>query len=157
MVQRFGWTAFDVASLFPGDWPDDIKMIAADADFRNFPRTPVLSREAADMTYITRGHVPADKVQQKLPWLYKLYRSDFLELANQARGKSVKAALDDRYGIVLNVQLGKTMRSECHVDSNPVTGLLFFTSHPVVSIRKCCDGGRGGSCGRRLRHAGRCA
>ena len=33
--------------------------------------------------------------------------------------------------MVLNVLRGSTMRFECHVDSNPVTGLLFFTSHPA--------------------------
>jgi hypothetical protein len=131
MAQRFRWTAFDVTSLLPLDYPDDIKMVAADADFRDYPRTRFLSREAEDVAYITRGRVRADKVQQRLPWLYKLYRGDFLELAELAWGKPIKAAFDDRYGIVLNVQQGNTMRFECHVDSNPVTGLLFFTDHPT--------------------------
>jgi hypothetical protein len=131
MAQRFRWTAFDVTSLLPLDYPDDIKLVAADADFRDFPRTPVLSREAEYMRYITRGRVHADKVQQRLPWLYKLYRNELLELAIHAWGKPIKAAFDDRYGIVLNVQQGNTMRFECHVDSNPVTGLLFFTDHPA--------------------------
>jgi hypothetical protein len=83
------------------------------------------------VTHITRGRVRADKVQQRLPWLYKLYRGDFLELAELAWGKPIKAAFDDRYGIVLNVQQGDTMRFECHVDSNPIAGLLFFTDHPT--------------------------
>jgi hypothetical protein len=131
MAQHFRWTAFDVTSLLPLDYSDDIKIAAADAAFRDFPRTPVLSREAQDVRYITRGRLHADKVQQRLPWLYKLYRNDFLELANQAWGKPIEAAFDDRYGIVLNAQQGNTMRFECHVDSNPVTGLLFFTDHPA--------------------------
>ncbi len=38
-------------------------------------------------------------------------------------------AADDRYGVVLNVQRGTAMRFECHVDSNPLTGLLFCTDH----------------------------
>jgi hypothetical protein len=88
-----------------------------------------LSREAPDVRYIRRGRVHADKVQHGLPWLYKLYRSDFLDLAVQAWGEPIKAAFDDRYGVVLNVQRGRTMRFECHVDSNPVTGLLFFSDH----------------------------
>ncbi len=130
MVPRFRWTAFDVTGLLPLDWPDNIKMIAAEADFRNFPRTPVLSREAGNVEFVARGRVHADKVRQQLPWLYKLYRSEFLDLGAQAWGEPLKAAGDDRYGVVLNVQLGSTMRFECHVDSNPVTGLLFFTDHP---------------------------
>lgn len=131
MEQRFRWTALDVTSMLPLNYPDDIEMVAADADFRDYPRTPFLSREAADVTYITRGRVRADKVQLRLPWLYKLYRSDFLDQAEAAWGEPIKAALDDRYGIVLNVQQGNTMRFECHVDSNPVTGLLFLTDHPA--------------------------
>lgn len=131
MAQRFRWTAFDVTSLLPLNYPDDIKIAAADAEFREFPRTPFLSREADHVRFVFRGRVHADKVRKRLPWLYKLYRNDFLKLANQAWGKPIKTAFDDRYGIVLNVQQGNTMRFECHVDSNPVTGLLFFTGHPA--------------------------
>jgi hypothetical protein len=131
MSIRFSWSEFDVSDRLPQNWQEDISTAAAQADSRDFPRTPVLSREAADVTHVTRGRVHADKVQQALPWLYKLYRSDFLELATEARGEPIKAAFDDRYGIVLNVQRGNSMRFECHVDSNPVTGLLFFTEHPA--------------------------
>ena len=130
MAPRFQWTAFDVTSLLPLDWPDNIKMVAAEADFRKYPRTPVLSREADDVASVARGRVRADKVRERLPWLYELYRGAFLGLATQASGEAIKAAGDDRYGVVLNVQLGNVMRFECHVDSNPVTGLLFFTDHP---------------------------
>ena len=122
---------FDVTNQLPVGWQKDIDAIAAEADFRDFPRTPILSREAADVTHITRGRVHAIQVQQGLPWLYKLYRDHFLELAGQAWGEPIGPALDDRYGVVLNVLRGNKMRFECHVDSNPVTGLLFFTDHPA--------------------------
>ncbi len=72
----------------------------------------------------------ADQVH-RVPWLYKLYRNDFTALATKAWGEAIDAAFDDRYGVVLNVQIGTRMRFECHVDSNPVTGLLFFTDHPA--------------------------
>jgi hypothetical protein len=124
-------TPFDVTDRFPEGWRDDISAIAAGADFRDFPRTPILSREAADVTHITRGRVHADAVMQRLPWLRELYRHEFLELASRARDEPVEPALDHRYGVVLNVLRGSRMRFECHVDSNPVTGLLFFTSHPA--------------------------
>jgi hypothetical protein len=130
MVKRFCWTAFDVTSLLPQDWPDEIKKVACEADFRSYPCTPVLSRETEKVRYITRGRVRADKVQHRLPWLYALYRDEFLGLAQQAWREPIKAASDNRYGVVLNVQQGNAMRFECHVDSNPVTGLLFFTDHP---------------------------
>ena len=130
MAPHFSWTAFDVTSLLPQDWPDDIKKVAAEADFHDFPRTRFLSREAEHVEFVSRGRVHAGAVRLRLPWLYRLYRSDFLDLAGQAWREPIKAAHDDRYGIVLNVQRGNTMRFECHVDSNPVTGLLFFTEHP---------------------------
>ncbi len=131
MPPTFCWTTFDVASRLPENWHADVSAVAREADFRDFPPTPILSREAADVPHITRGRVPAETVQQCLPWLYKLYRSEFLDLAAQTRAEPVEPALDDRYGIVLNVQRGNTMRFECHVDSNPLTGLLFLTDHPA--------------------------
>jgi hypothetical protein len=130
MVRRFCWTAFDVSGLLPRDWRDDLKKAAAEADFRDYPRTPFLSREADHVKSITRGRVPAGQVQRQLPWLYQLYRGDFTGMAEQAWREPIKPAKDNRYGIVLNVQRGNAMRFECHVDSNPLTGLLFFTEHP---------------------------
>jgi len=130
MPHPFAFPKRDVASFLPPRWQDDIGAAAAGADFRAFPRTPVLSREAADVTHIQRGRVHAATVRQRLPWLYRLYRGVFRELAAEAWGEPIDTARDDRYGVVLNVQRGRAMRFECHVDSNPVTGLLFFTGHP---------------------------
>lgn len=130
MVQsRFRWTTFDVTGSLPLNWQREISVVAVDADFRDFPRTPVLSREAPEVPHIARGRVHARQVRDRLPWLYAAYRGDFLTLAGQARAERVVAARDDRYGIVLNVQQGTVMRFECHVDSNPLTGLLFCTDH----------------------------
>jgi hypothetical protein len=129
MRPGFHWTTFDLTSQLPPDWQWDLIETAADADVQEFPRTPILSREAADVSYIRRGRVHADRVQNVLPWLYRLYRDDFLELANGVWTEPVVAARDDRYGVVLNVQRGTTMRFECHVDSNPLSGLLFCTDH----------------------------
>ena len=120
----------DVTSLLPEGWQEAVRVVAADADFRLFPRTPILSREAPEVEYIERGRVDADTVMLRLPWLHKLYQNEFLEQAARIWGEHIYAALDDRYGVVLNVQRGKKMRFECHVDSNPVTGLLFLTGHP---------------------------
>lgn len=103
--------------------------MANGADFREFPRTPILSREAEDVLHIARGRVHADRVRLDLPWLYHAYHNEFLELASEVSGEPVAGARDDRYGIVLNVQRGQSMRFECHVDSNPLTGLLFCTDH----------------------------
>jgi hypothetical protein len=131
MSPKFRWTTFDLNSTLPPNWRKDVLAAAADADFHEFPRTPILSRESPDVLHILRGRVHAKQVQLYLPWLYKAYRDEFLELAYEVCPEGVRTARDDRYGIVLNVQRGPTMRFECHVDSNPLTGLLFCTDHPV--------------------------
>lgn len=129
MPSRFRWTTFDLnGSLSPG-WQGDIRAAAEAADFREFPRTPLLTREAPEVLGIPRGRVHAHQVRDRLPWLYQCYRGLFLELAGEACRERVAAARDDRYGVVLNVQRGTGMRFECHVDSNPLTGLLFCTGH----------------------------
>jgi 2OG-Fe(II) oxygenase superfamily len=129
MPQKFNFTSFDVTSWLPEAWPDQIKAAAASAEVRDFPRTPVLTREAALVAHVKRGRVHAEQVKQRLPWLYELYRGSLLELAASTCQEQVSPAFDDRYGLVLNVQRGTSMRFECHVDSNPLTGLLFFTDH----------------------------
>jgi hypothetical protein len=129
MSPRFHWTTFDLTSQLPDGWQPDIAAIAPEATFLEFPRTPILSRESDDVRRILRGRVYADRVRQDLPWLYESYQGFFLELAQDICSEPVAAAKDDRYGVVLNIQRGTTMRFECHVDSNPLTGLLFCTNH----------------------------
>lgn len=124
----------DVTDLLPPDWQRDVMAVAADADVRDFPKTPVLTREAAGVSHVKRGRVHAEQVARGLPWLPRLYKGEFLEFARKAHqearpGEDVVPARDPRYGVVLNVQHGTSMRFESHVDSNPLTGLLFFTSH----------------------------
>jgi hypothetical protein len=130
MSSRFRWTTFDLNDWLPLGWQKSVFAAAAEtADMREFPRTPVLSRESPDIRRIERGRVHAAEVRDRLPWLYKAYRNEILELAGEMTAEHVSAAQDDRYGIVLNVQRGTKMRFECHVDSNPLTGLLFCTDH----------------------------
>src|ERR1700678_1271191 len=131
MLPGFHWTTFDLGSWLPADWQRDVRKVAPAADFREFPRTPVLSRESPDVRRIPRGRVHAEQVRAGLPWLYQSYRKEILELAGEACAERVVAARDERYGVVLHVQRGTTMRFECHIDSNPLTGLLFCTDHPA--------------------------
>ena len=53
-----------------------------------------------------RGRVHAGQVQQKLPWLTSSTTGTFATSIKVRRTESVKTAADDRYGVVLNVQLG---------------------------------------------------
>ena len=127
MLDTFGWTTFDVTWILPDGWQRDAMHSADEAEVRPFGRTPLISREADDVQQVVRGRVHADQVASEMPWLRELYRTAFRELGEQATGRKVHAAADERYGTVLNVQRGPRMRFECHVDSNPLTGLLFCT------------------------------
>jgi 2OG-Fe(II) oxygenase superfamily len=129
MPSRFRWTTFDLNDWLPPGWQQDVAAAAEAAEIRAFPRTPVISRESQEVQQITRGRVHAGQVRYHLPWLFKAYRNELLELAGEVSAEPVSAAQDDRYGVVLNVQRGGGMRFECHVDSNPLTGLLFCTDH----------------------------
>jgi len=129
MLPRFHWITFDLNDWLPPRWQQDVAAAAAAAEIRDFPRTPVISRESEEVQQIARGRVHADQVRYRLPWLFKAYRNELLELAREVSHEPVSAAQDDRYGVVLNVQRGAGMRFECHVDSNPLTGLLFCTDH----------------------------
>ena len=129
MLARFGWITFDVCDLLPANWRRQVLAAADDADCRDFPKTPILTREASEVRHVRRGRVHADQVRLRLPWLFQLYHGAFRDLAGLAWPEPVSTANDSRYGVVLNVQRGTSMRFECHVDSNPLSGLLFLTDH----------------------------
>jgi 2OG-Fe(II) oxygenase superfamily len=58
-----------------------------------------------------------------------LYRGYFYEVAQEFTNEKLFVAQNPLYAINLNIQKGKDMRYECHVDSNPLQGLLYVTTH----------------------------
>lgn len=97
---------------------------------RTLTPTSVTSREARIDLQIPVLTVAGAKLRTEIPWLYELYCSRLREIAQQLTSEEVSTAEDVRYGINLNVQRGRSMRYECHVDSNPIQGMLYFTDHP---------------------------
>ncbi len=87
------------------------------------------SREGDSNLTINVATVDGYCVRNELPWLYDLYHNEYLHLAQSICHESVSVARNDLYGVVLNVQRGQRMRYEAHVDSNPIQGLFFATSH----------------------------
>ena len=59
-----------------------------------------------------------------------LYEGWFRELGQLVCAEPLSIATDERITINLNLQRGSAMRYECHVDSNPLEGLLYVTDHP---------------------------
>jgi 2OG-Fe(II) oxygenase superfamily len=130
-MQRFHWHTFDVNSLLPAGWQDEVLTIARHRAIRHLlvPRS-VTSRESDRDTAIPSAMVCGETVKAELPWLYSLYKGLFLDLAQTCSSEPVATASNDRYGAVLNVLTADMERYECHVDSNPIEGLLYATDHP---------------------------
>jgi hypothetical protein len=68
-------------------------------------------------------------IENHLPWLDALYRGDLADLASQVMGTAMVPSNSVRAGVNVNVLDGPGGRYELHVDSNPLTGLLFVTAH----------------------------
>ena len=128
MLSRFRWITFDVSGLLRRAGGGTVRELATDADFRDFPRTPVFSREAAYVCASRGGGSTPIRCGDGSPGFTSPTAASFLNWRAR-HGRNVVQARDPRYGLVLNVQRGTSMRFECHVDSNPLTGLLFCTDH----------------------------
>lgn len=127
---RFSWGCFNVEKDLPDNW----RSLVLDCALSQFKdkmiiATSVTSREASPSIRIRTQIVGGVSVREHLPWLFDLYQGLFRKLASDWAATDVFPAQDDRYAINLNVQQGTGMRYECHVDSNPVEGLLYVTDH----------------------------
>jgi hypothetical protein len=57
MLPGFCWTTFDLTTHFPEIEREEFASAVTEADFRTFPRTPILCREEADVVCISPGMV----------------------------------------------------------------------------------------------------
>jgi hypothetical protein len=126
-------TDFDLFALglLPSYWIEDILKLAEDhAVFVHLDGSTDTSFEPDDTEGTNYEVVPGDVLRDGLDWLYKLYTGELLHLASRASGIDLAPAESLRYGVNINKLTGPGARYEWHVDSNPVTGVLFVTSHP---------------------------
>src|SRR5258708_7562246 len=106
-IERFHWTVFDVRSLLPHDWQEQIIYIA-----KHYARTKVLvtqhstSREAQNDFRLPVQSVGGDDIRDRLPWLRSLYEGEFLRLAQLTTIEPVSLMSDSQFAVVLNVQTG---------------------------------------------------
>lgn len=129
-MHRFSWTTFDVRSLLPQFWDAHILEVArTHARLKEITPTSVTSRERDSSLRLPTLTVGGAAVQEHLPWLFDAYHGWIREHAEHVAGESIACASDVRYGCVINVQRGRSMRYECHVDSNPIEALLYVTTH----------------------------
>jgi hypothetical protein len=130
IAPAFRWDSQNVASLLPPGWDRELVDVATRFKTRRTLMPPhSTSREHSAITTLPLHCVGGRIVEERLPWLVDLYRTKFREIGEQCRDEPLTTATDPRYAVVLNVQVPGE-RYECHVDTNPVEGLLYVTDHP---------------------------
>jgi hypothetical protein len=129
-IEQFRWASHDVRSLLPPNWTAELAHLAGYAGVRRrLEPTSVTSRESHEVSAVPLIIVDGEAIRTDAPWLFALYAGPFRDLAEAYGRRPVYCATEDLYAINLNIQWGPGMRYECHVDSNPVQGMLYVTSH----------------------------
>lgn len=117
----------------PHSWTDEINSLldrcGVISELRGDGPT---GREAPDATAMHIAVVAGGEIKQALPWLWELYADLFKAFASAAAGRPLYVANDIRSSININCLRGVGDRYEKHVDSNPMTGLLFATEQSVA-------------------------
>ena len=130
MQTLFRWKEHHVLAMLPHGWQEAIsQLVATHAIKQTLVPTSFTSRERSGTITIPTIIVSGEDVQEQLPWLYTLYETDFKQLGEEYVGEPLVIARGVHHGAVINVQKGLNMRYECHVDSNPLQGLLYVTTH----------------------------
>src|SRR5215213_9509530 len=128
--REFTWVEFDANPLLPRGWDKQIIAFAMEhAVPRTLRPTSVTSRERTRTLRIPVMTVGGREIKEGLSWLFDLYRGTFRDLGQTCVRERLSVAKDARYAVNLNVQRGDRMRYESHIDSNPLEGLLFVTTH----------------------------
>ena len=131
LIETIPAFATDVSSLLPADWQAQIRQCSnRHSRWQVLDGASVTSREDQfpDATPPRVGVVTGDVIATELTWLDSLYRGKFLELVNTLGDGDFEVCSDIRAGANINAT-PRGARYEWHVDSNPMTGLLFATSH----------------------------
>lgn len=126
------YVAFDLIklNLLPENWTSQILEVAEEYSyFVKLDGKSSTSREPEDTKGAEVFVVEGDIIAEKLPWLHKLYQNEFLDFANNNFGGLYDYAENIKSGTNINLLKGKNARYEWHVDSNPLTGVLFVTTH----------------------------
>jgi hypothetical protein len=114
--------------MLPEGWQADIKAVVD-----TYGIATVLTGEGSTSRESRTGqrmHVRvADGVvvKEHLPWLYALYNGPLKDFCIASFGKPLFTANLIHTAVNINYLAGRGAQYEWHVDSNPVTGLLFVT------------------------------
>lgn len=126
------YASFDLISLglLPKNWNLHIKKVAEKYSYYvKLDGKSSTSREPEDTKGAEVFVVEGDVIADKLNWLHNLYQKEFLDFANKNFNGLYDFSENLKSGTNINLLKGKNARYEWHVDSNPLTGVLFVTTH----------------------------
>jgi hypothetical protein len=130
-ADRFLWHSYDLGSILPAGWQQSI-LDLVDQELKTKVIRPcsITSRETSSDIEIPTHIVDSVTVAQSLPWIGELYAGLFRDLAQRLTSEQVTVSTNIHRGPRIQVQRGAEERYECHVDTCPMTGLLYVTDHP---------------------------
>jgi hypothetical protein len=126
-----GYSEIDVVAegLVPSDWLEQIDaQVSAHATSAVLVGGTSTSLEPVGSN-IQYRLLDGLAIHRCLPWLDEIYRGPLLTVASAAAGRRLVPSASVRSGVNLNILDGPGGRYELHLDSNPLTGLLFVTPH----------------------------
>ncbi|MEU2540298.1 2OG-Fe(II) oxygenase [Streptomyces iakyrus] len=119
----------DVSELLPHDWRTDIKKCVDQASVKSVLRGGEAGSLEPPGTEIHYRLIDGEAVTAKLPWLRALYEGAFVRLAEGASGRPLEIDSSRRSAVNINILPAGGGGYEWHCDTNPVTAVLFLTSH----------------------------
>jgi len=130
------YKAYDLntTGLLPENWAQEIFKVAEEYAYHvHLDGKSSTSREPTDTSGADVYVVDGEVIRNQLFWLDHLYRTKFVQFANEDfdGGYCVSNSIEN--GLNINYLKGLNARYEWHVDSNPLTGVLFVTTHPEGS------------------------
>lgn len=124
--------SFDLEELgfLPTKWSEEIHRVSEEyAQHVFLDGKSSSSREPENSKGVDYFVVAGDVIFEKLGWLYRLYASKLVVLAATVAQETILVSPDVASAININVLNGVGARYEWHVDTNPLTALLFVTTH----------------------------
>lgn len=123
--------SFDLLQLglLPSDWEQQVKHVVERSGVcTRLDHLSATSREPANSPPLEVCVVTGEPILQNIKWLHDLYAEELATFASEFAGREVVTAIDLQSSVNINLLRGLDARYERHVDSNPVTGILFVTT-----------------------------
>jgi hypothetical protein len=120
---------FDVQDLLPKTWHVDVSTASSS---HAKPSTLVGGAPTSlepEGTIIDFSLIDGTALSQRLEWLYELYAGPFLSLAAAASRQTLIVDPNTQSAVNINILPPGGGGYELHVDSNPVTAVLFLSTH----------------------------